>query len=439
MEWFTIGLNSLAIAVEAVLQVNFSCRASQREFCLWPLASSLLLAGVVTAVFRSRYSGLTMAVGLLILYGINRILLNNSRFLSCVVASMAAYIARVALDAGNSLTALILPRLLVRNPSRSLPVICFPVLITLLTILLCCVCLRQLAKHFAAVFWMGVPYRWLFLPVCLLLMIMELFLGGKAAVERCIPVTKYGPLSPMFYNSDWRQPLAVLALQFLGVGALFAALHGCKWAEKESKARTDLAMQLQKTRLQKAYIVQTRKRYERTRSFRHDVRNHLAVLEGLLKKNDMAGAQHYLKKLDAATGELSFPVCTGNPVLDILLGDKLELAREAGISVEASLTAPAVGADDLDLCIIFANALDNAIAACKEAGKDPYIRVTGEQQGDFYMLEFENSCSPHARKEMGTGLSNVKKAVEKYGGTLSIEIKGERFLLGILWQQHGRP
>lgn len=156
----------------------------------------------------------------------------------------------------------------------------------------------------------------------------------------------------------------------------------------------------------------------------------------VLKKHDMSGAQNYLEKLDASVLGLSFPVCTGVPVLDILLGNKLKLAEDSGISVEVSLIDPIIEIDDLDSCIIFSNALDNAITACKEAGKDSYIHITGKQQGDFYMLNFENTCVPDVQKHMGIGLSNIKESVEKYGGALSIETEHSCFLLSILWQKN---
>ena len=53
-------------------------------------------------------------------------------------------------------------------------------------------------------------------------------------------------------------------------------------------------------------------------------------------------------------------------MVDILLGEKMGIAQAGGIHVEASVILPrACGIDDFDLCIVFANALDNAINACQ--------------------------------------------------------------------------
>jgi len=89
---------------------------------------------------------------------------------------------------------------------------------------------------------------------------------------------------------------------------------------------------------------------------------------------------------------LSFPCQIGNPVIgnlvvDIMLGEKLGLGKAAGISTEVSLRLPKpCGIDDFDLCVIFANALDNAIHACQAVKGAKSIRISGEWQGDFYVI-----------------------------------------------------
>nr|WP_305139192.1 ATP-binding protein [uncultured Schaedlerella sp.] len=89
---------------------------------------------------------------------------------------------------------------------------------------------------------------------------------------------------------------------------------------------------------------------------------------------------------------------------------------------------------DIDICIILSNALDNAIQAVKrlDAGREKYIRVSGRIQGDFLMMEIENSFQGKGAFKKGTGLSNVKKAAEKYGGAMSIETPENKFVLHVL-------
>ena len=82
--------------------------------------------------------------------------------------------------------------------------------------------------------------------------------------------------------------------------------------------------------------------------------------------------------------------------------------------------------------MIFANALDNAIAACRAGGGPPSIRITGQRQGDLYLLAFENTCPAGPLPPAGTGLANIRAAAEKYQGAVLAEKTDQRFSLHVL-------
>lgn len=93
-------------------------------------------------------------------------------------------------------------------------------------------------------------------------------------------------------------------------------------------------------------------RYEQAKAFRHDVKNHLVVLDTLLGSGKLNESRAYLEKIETVSESLSFPYQTGNPVVVILLGEKLNLAN--GVDVKVSLVLPkSCGIDNVDLCVIF--------------------------------------------------------------------------------------
>ena len=176
-------------------------------------------------------------------------------------------------------------------------------------------------------------------------------------------------------------------------------------------------------------------RYEKTKSFRHDIKNHIMVVKELLQNQKTEAALQYVEGMQNLTEDLSFPVSTGHPALDILLGNKLGIAEENRIEIRCSLVVPyPCGISDIDLCIILGNALDNAVSACSRLSdeKQKYIHVAGKAQGDFLLLEIENSYSGRRMIQSGTGLANIKAAVEKYQGAMEIRTEGEKFVLSIL-------
>lgn len=150
---------------------------------------------------------------------------------------------------------------------------------------------------------------------------------------------------------------------------------------------------------------------------------------------------------------MSFPCSTNNPVVDILMGNKLGIAQSMGIRVNCSLLLPyPCGLKDMDICIVLSNALDNAIQACKNMDgytlpdnsppgppgacvtgcPDRYIHVSGRIQGDFLMMEVENSFRGKSAVKKGTGLSNIKAVAEKYSGAMSIGTREDVFILQVL-------
>ena len=92
------------------------------------------------------------------------------------------------------------------------------------------------------------------------------------------------------------------------------------------------------------------------------------------------------------------------------------------------------GLRNIDICIILSNALDNAIHACENMDADikKNIHVSGRIQGNFLMIEIENSYQGNGVFKKGTGLSNVKMIAEKYGGAMSVEALEHEFVFRVL-------
>ena len=198
---------------------------------------------------------------------------------------------------------------------------------------------------------------------------------------------------------------------------------------------TELSLLEQEERSLNQYVEEAKARYEKTRSFRHDIKNHITVVKDLLQNGKTGQALDYIRDLADRTEELSFPCATNNPVADILLGNKLGMAESMGIDVSCSLLLPQpCSIRDIDFCIILSNALDNAIQACKnmDARSGSYIRVTGHMQGDFILMEVENSFQGKGLVKSGTGLSNIKAVAEKYHGAVSIKTQETQFVLSVL-------
>ncbi len=231
--------------------------------------------------------------------------------------------------------------------------------------------------------------------------------------------------------SHWQ----LLAMHLLGLLSLFCILFSYKKLQQNFRLSTEISLLEQEEHSLNRYVEEAKTRYDETKSFRHDIRNHIAVVKNLLQSGKLEEAVSYMEDMDDMAEKMSFPCSTNNPVVDILVGNKLGIAKSMGIDVDCSLLLPyPCSLRDIDICIILSNALDNAIQAVKrlDAGREKYIRVSGRIQGDFLMMEIENSFQGKGAFKKGTGLSNVKKAAEKYGGAMSIETPENKFVLHVL-------
>lgn len=226
----------------------------------------------------------------------------------------------------------------------------------------------------------------------------------------------------------------MFVIQFLGMASLFCILFAYKKLLQNFRLSTELSLLTQEEHSLNQYVEEVKARYEETKSFRHDIKNHIMVVRELLQNGKSEQALNYIANMEDIAGELSFPCATNNPVVDILIENKLAIAKSMEVDVNCSLTLPyPCLVRDIDFGIILSNALDNAIHACKNMDSDAekYIRVTGHMQGDFILLEIENSFKGGTFKK-GTGLSNITAVAEKYHGAMSIKTLGTSFVLSVL-------
>ena len=234
-----------------------------------------------------------------------------------------------------------------------------------------------------------------------------------------------GPSGDLF--SHWH----LLVIHLLGLLSLFCILFSYKKLQQNFRLNTKISLLEQEEHTLNQYVEEAKTRYDRTTSFRHDIRNHIAVIKDLLESGKFKEVVSYIEDMDHMAEKMSFPCSTNNPVVDILMGNKLGIAESMGIRVNCSLLLPyPCGLKDMDICIVLSNALDNAIQACKNM--DGYIHVSGRMQGDFLMMEVENSFRGKSAVKKGTGLSNIKAVAEKYSGAMSIETREDVFALQVL-------
>ena len=175
------------------------------------------------------------------------------------------------------------------------------------------------------------------------------------------------------------------------------------------------------------------------RRVKHDMANQLLALKGYLSAGDVAGGRQYVDTLLESLDAISPSVHTGNTALDAILSTKKALAESRGITFHLDVQVPdQLVLAPVDQCIIFGNALDNALEACARASdSNPVIAFTLRQKGTRLLCKIANTAPPvtaltthKADKDAhGFGLRNITDTLAKYGSAPIIEQIDGQFIL----------
>ncbi|MDE6312352.1 MAG: GHKL domain-containing protein [Lachnospiraceae bacterium] len=340
-------------------------------------------------------------------------------------AALTVEIMQLCFGIVNSLSSILYPWMLLFD--RKIAGTAFMLLASMASLLLTVFCYCTVQRYFMHFEIMKKQY-----VLVILTPILMLF-----SVDEYINSTVYGNVNivndhEIIIHTNHYQ---MFVIQFLGMASLFCILFAYEKLLQNFRLNTELSLLEQEEHSLNQYVEEAKARYEKTKSFRHDIKNHITVVREFLQNGKSEQALNYLVDMEDIAEELSFPCATNNPVVDILLGNKLGIAKSMKIDVCCLLHLPyPCFVRDIDFGIILSNALDNAIHACINIDNDAekYIRVTGRVQGDFVLMEIENSFDGKGVFKRGTGLSNINRVAEKYHGTMSIKTQGTSFLLSIL-------
>jgi len=192
--------------------------------------------------------------------------------------------------------------------------------------------------------------------------------------------------------------------------------------------------------------------YNQVKKVRHDLLSHLITLDGYLGRNQYHEAVKYIHKLNE---ELDFDkrgVVSDNVVIDALISNGKSKAVDEGIKFKTEIMIPKkLKIDDMDICIVLGNALNNAIEACRritDEQVDKQIVLKMGYKQDHVLIELKNSYNPNTIKkrngrfvssklyrksdEIGIGMENMEGIIEKHEGVYQIDLQEEMFVVKIM-------
>lgn len=186
------------------------------------------------------------------------------------------------------------------------------------------------------------------------------------------------------------------------------------------------------------------RKMETTREYRHDMRHHLAIIQGLIKQSEDEKALEYISKLGGSFGTADNTRFCANVEINAVMSEYIGRAESIGCAVTQSLALPAsIAFEANDICLVLANAVENAINACaKLPEEDRRINIhAAYEDGRRLLITVENPCggdiefgedglpvSGKRSEEHGIGLRSVKRVTEKYNGFMRCSIADGEFV-----------
>ena len=191
--------------------------------------------------------------------------------------------------------------------------------------------------------------------------------------------------------------------------------------------------------LREVYYQGLRQQERQVRQLRHDLRNHLTVVQGLLEKGDAQGAAGYLDQLSGSPALRGGRRFCENETANVVLAAKAEIMERSGITADFAVSLPReLPMADTDLAALLGNALDNAIEGVEGTGEK---RITLRCRVDkgLLMLRVENPVGTEINPDLATtkadksahgfGIPGMREIAERYHGTLEVGVADNQFTL----------
>lgn len=200
--------------------------------------------------------------------------------------------------------------------------------------------------------------------------------------------------------------------------------------------------------LEQANYFESKSRDEKLRAFRHDFNSHILALRNLVDLKEWDKLNQYIHQLSIDKNSFNlYNISTGNVTTDAIINHfQHSLEDDIVFKIDGQFRKECF-VEEMDICIIFSNLLNNAHEAFeyidKNRAKEIYLSIAEDSGKMVFMVE--NTSKPYSLKELehlqtvkadklnhGFGLFNVQQVSEKYHGELLVKFSEGFFITTVV-------
>ena len=189
------------------------------------------------------------------------------------------------------------------------------------------------------------------------------------------------------------------------------------------------------------YIDNATAEYDTIKKIQHDFKNSYSTIYNLIKSGNIAEANKQIESNLELLQSFDVFVKSNNAIVDTVVNAKLTEAKSFGIDCTCICGTGFESIDNLDLCRLLSNMLENAVTSCVTSKRnDKQISLILSFDGSNYIIDLKNSVdesvltnNPELRTtkdnqhEHGYGVKIIKDIAKKYNGLCDFYEEGNIF------------
>ncbi len=234
-------------------------------------------------------------------------------------------------------------------------------------------------------------------------------------------------------------------LFILAFSAYYMIIRFFKQTQEQLTLQTEQDLLIKQATAAQHQLAALQESQEMTIIYRHDMRHHLNLISAYLAENNPAAAQNYINEVEKTIASAVVEKYCSNYTVNLILYFYIAKAKDALIAVETQIDLREQNpVSDMDLCVIFANALENAMNACQRIpnANDRCLKIFCQTKSDKLFIQIANSYTgtvtfdddmPVSTEENhGLGTKSIAAVAHKYDGLFSFTAEDGIFKTNII-------
>ena len=216
-----------------------------------------------------------------------------------------------------------------------------------------------------------------------------------------------------------------------------------KTVSKNNQLEKNILLMNEKSEITHKYYLHLEEKEKENALFLHDIKNHIQTLQNMINTNvNSKYMNNYFESINNILKSNQKSFHSDNKVLEILINDKINKAKEKGIKVDIKFDDSDISfISEFDLVSILSNLFDNAIDATKNiTSHDKTISLIIRTINSYLIIKMSN---PYENKlcftnntlkstkndHSGLGLLSLKNSLANYNAKYKIDLSKKDYFI----------